>query len=108
VINTLTITIIVEGMVGIGYSIWQRKPIIPIVITSIFANLITQSFLWIGLSFFFQHYLLTLSISEILIWFLEGILLHVVRANKLNFKESLFLSLIMNAASFGVGWLLPV
>jgi hypothetical protein len=108
VIYTLLITIVIEGMVVIGYSIWHRKPAIPILLTSIFANLITQSFLWIALNIFFQHYLMTLWIAELFIWLIESVLFFVFRWNGLTFRESLFLSLLVNLSSFGVGWLLPI
>jgi hypothetical protein len=108
VIKTLGITIIIESLVGARYSAYRKKPTLSILITCVIANLITQSLLWISLRFLFQHYLMTLFISEIIIWFIEGILLYAIRSNQLNFNESLVLSFIMNASSFGVGWLLPV
>jgi hypothetical protein len=97
-----------ESLIGVGYSVWRKKPTLSIFVTSVIANFITQVLLWLALKFLFQHYLLTLFISEILIWFIEGILLCVVSSNQLNFKEALFLSFIMNISSFAVGWLLPV
>ena len=108
VIHTLLVTIIVEGAVGLAYSLWRKKPIVPILITSIFANLLTQSFLWIALSIFFHHYLTTLFIAEILIWIIESVLYYRLRFNQLSVRESLFLSLIMNLSSFAFGLFLPV
>jgi hypothetical protein len=108
VIFTLLFTIVIEGVVVIGYSIWHRKPTAPILLTSIFANLITQSLLWIGLNLFFHYYLATLFVAEILIWMIESVLLHFFPANRLGLTESILLSLIMNLASFGVGWFLPI
>ncbi|HEX6036284.1 MAG TPA: hypothetical protein VFY83_17730, partial [Anaerolineales bacterium] len=71
-ILTLFITILVEGLVVIGYSLWRKKPIKPILFTSIWGNLITQSLLWVVLNLFFQNYLVTLLTSEILIWVIES------------------------------------
>lgn len=107
-IQTLAITIVVESVVCVLYAIRRRKPVWPILITSVFANLITQSLLWIVLNLFYQHYLLTLLIAEIFIWVIEGSLLFGLRSNQLNVGESLFLSLLMNLSSLGIGWFLPI
>jgi hypothetical protein len=107
-IITLLITIVVETIIVIGYCRWRDKPRLPVVFTSIAANLVTQSLLWIALLIFFRHYLLTLLVAEGLIWIVESLLLYFVPVNQLYFREALFLSLGMNLASFGVGWFLPL
>ena len=107
-IRTLLVTIIIEGVVGLAYSIWRKKPIGPIFITSVIANLITQSLLRIMLSIFYQHYLLILFIAEFLIWIIESALLYGFRFNQLSIRESLLLSFMMNLSSFALGWLLPI
>jgi hypothetical protein len=107
-IGTLLITIMLEGAVVIGYSLWKKKPVRPILFTSFCGNLVTQSLLWIGLNLFFRNYLVTLLIAEILISAMEGLLLYSIRPNQLNPKEVIFLSLWMNATSFMLGWFLPV
>ncbi len=107
-ITALPVTIIVEGVIGLVYSIWREKPVVPILITGILANLLTQPLLWIAVSYFFQHYLATLFVAEILIWMFESLLLYGFRFNRLNFRESFYLSFSMNLASFSIGWLLPV
>jgi hypothetical protein len=107
-IITLFITIIIESVLVIGYSHWGKKPVKPILFTSICGNLITQSLLWTVLSLFYQNYLLTLLIAEILIWFIEAALLYAIPVNQLRFKEAILLSLGMNALSFAVGWFLPI
>lgn len=107
-IATLSLTIFIEGAVVLGYSIRRKKPVLPILLTSAFANLVTQSLLWLGLNLFFRHYLVTLFFTEILIWMVESVLLYCFPANQLGFKESVLLSLMMNLASFGLGWLLPI
>jgi hypothetical protein len=108
VIRTLLVTIIVEGTVGLGYSIWRKKPIVPLFITSVIANLLTQSLLWIVLSLFYRHYLTALFVAEFLIWMIESVLLYSFRFNRLSVRESLFLSFMMNLSSFALGWLLPI
>ena len=105
---SLPITVILEAAICLGYSIWQSKPIGPIIFTSIFANLITQSMLWIALNIFFQHYLVTLFVAEILIWMIEGVGLNSFRANRLDIRQALTLSLLMNLSSFGLGWFLRI
>ena len=107
-INTLLVTILVEGAVGLAYALWRKKPVAAILITSIFANLITQSLLWIGLNLFFDHYLIALFVAEILIWVIESVLLYLIPANHLDLTESALLSLMMNLTSFGIGWFLPI
>jgi hypothetical protein len=105
---TLFITILTEGVIASTYSLWRKKPLGPILLTSIVANGITQSFLWVVLNLFFQHYLITLLIAETVVWIIESLLLYSFPANQLNLKEATLLSLSMNLTSFGLGWLLPV
>jgi hypothetical protein len=107
-ILTLVITIFIEGIIVVSYTIWRRKPLGPILLTSIVANLITQSLLWIALSLFFQKYLVTLSVAEILIWVIESFLLYRFSANQLSLQEAVLLSLLMNTSSFALGWFMPV
>lgn len=107
-IVTLLITIIIESVIVIGYSLWAKKSFKTILLTSISGNLVTQSLLWILLNLFFRHYLTTLLIGEFLIWIIESLLLYSIRSNHLNLREATLLSLAMNAASFGLGWFLPV
>jgi hypothetical protein len=108
VIFTLLVTLLVEGAVCLGYSIWRKKPVRPVLLTSLLANLVTQSLLWVALNLFFQHYVVTLFIAEILIWLMESVFLFGLRMNRLSMREALLLSLMMNASSFGLGLFLPV
>jgi hypothetical protein len=107
-ILSLSITIIIEGFVVLGYSLWRRKLFLPILFTSVCGNLITQSLLWIALNIFYGHYLVVLSVAELLIWMIESILLYAVPANRLRFTDAVLLSLSMNIISFALGWFLPV
>jgi hypothetical protein len=91
-----------------GYSLRRRKPIQPILYTSLCINLITQSLLWVALNLFFQHYLIALLTGEIMIWVAESLLLYAVPANRLHFMEAVLLSFSMNVASFAPGWFLPI
>jgi hypothetical protein len=105
--RTLCITIIIEGAVVIGYSLWRKQPIRPLLFTSLCINLITQSLLWIVLNLFFHHYLLALFTGEVLIWAIESLLLYAVAINRLHLRQAVLLSLSMNVASFAFGWFLP-
>ena len=105
---TLTITILVEGVLASLFSLKFAKPIGPILITSLIGNLLTQSLLWLGLWVFYRQYLTALFVAEVLIWLLEGSLFYIVRANQLRLAEALWLSLGLNLSSFALGWWLPV
>ena len=107
-ILTVVVTMLVEGIVVAGYGTWRKKPLGPLLATSMIANLITQSMLWMVLSLFFQYYLFSLLIAEACIWMLESFMLYGISANQLRLKEAVFLSLAMNLASFSVGWFLPI
>ena len=107
-IITLLITIILEGVVVLVYSVWRKKPVRPILFTSICVNIITQSLLWVVLNLSFRHYLITLFVAEILIWMIESVLLWYIPANRLRFADAIFLGLIMNLSSFAPGWFLPI
>jgi hypothetical protein len=108
VIFTLAATIFIEGIVVSIYSHWRKKPLLPILLTSIFANFITQSLLWIALLLFFHQYWLVLIVMEIFIWLIESLIFYRVRANSLTLKEAMLLSLAINLASFSAGMFLPV
>lgn len=107
-ILTLIATILFEGVVVIGYCIWRKKPAQPILFTSVFINLITQSLLWIVLNFFFSNYLVALLVAEILIWLIESLALYSIPANQLKLIDAISLSLGMNLLSLTLGWFLPV
>ena len=89
-----------------GYALWRRKPVYPILLTTLFANII-KSFLWIAALIFFQHYLVALLLAETLIWILESALLYVIPANQLGLPQVFFLSLGMNLFIVSLGWFLP-
>ncbi|MDQ2692053.1 MAG: hypothetical protein M3Y68_08495 [Chloroflexota bacterium] len=107
-ILTLLITLLVESPIAVGYALWRRKPLRLILFTSICGNLLTQSLLWLLLNFFFDQYFVVLILAEILIWILEGLLLHVVAFDQLPITEAMLLSFLMNTASIALGWFLPV
>jgi len=106
-IGTLSITVTVESIIVIGYCVWRRKTIRPILLAGICLNFVTQFVLWVVLNIFFQQYIIALLVAEILIWVIEGLALYWIKANQLQWSEALSLSLVMNLASFATGWFLP-
>lgn len=106
-ILTLLLTLVLETFVAAGFCHWRRKPFKSIILTAGIANLLTQSLLWLVLNLFYRHYLPALFLAEIVIWLVESAALHLFPSNRLGWREALLLSLAMNLASFGVGWLLP-
>jgi hypothetical protein len=107
-IVTLLVTIVIEGLVVLIYSTLYAKPFRPLLITSLIANLLTQSLLWIVLNLFFQHYLVILCFAEILIWMIESYWLYRFSANHLRLPDAALLSLFMNLMSFATGLFLPI
>ena len=107
-IATIAITIFVESGVVVGYALLRKKPLIHILLSSILANLLTQSCLWVILNLFPFHYLSTLLIAEIGIVGVEGFIMYYYKYNQLKLAEAFLLSLTMNLASFTLGWFLPV
>jgi hypothetical protein len=108
VIATLAITFLIESVVVTAYAIWRRKPLKYLLLSSLCANLFTQSFLWGALNLFPLHNLVTLFIAEVYILGMEAAILYLFRYNQLKLREAILLSLVMNLASFGIGWLLPI
>jgi hypothetical protein len=108
VIATLAITILVESTLVATYAIWRKKPLKHLLFSSLCANLFTQSFLWVAVNIFPGQYLVTLFSTEIGIWGMEALILYLYRYNRLKPGEAMFLSLVVNLTSFGIGWLLPI
>jgi hypothetical protein len=105
---TLLLSVLIEGVVAAGYGLWRSKPLRPLLLAVIAANAFTQFLLWIALTLNPEHYLPTLFAAEAVIWLIEAAFLFVVPGARLGLAESLLLSLVMNLASFGIGWFLPV
>lgn len=74
------------------------------ILVSSLANVLTQCLLWAVLSRYYEHYLVALFSAEALIWSLEALVLRLL----LPTRRAVILSLLMNGASFGLGWFLPL
>jgi hypothetical protein len=107
-ILSLLATILIEGVVIIGYARWRKKPAGRLFLIGVLANLLTQSLLWGALYLFPTQYLAALFTAEGCIVVIESAILHCVPGARLPGFEALGLSLAMNLTSFGIGWFLPV
>ena len=107
-IVTLLITILVEGGASVIYATRRTKPVLPILLTSVFGNLVTQPLLWFLLTLAYRHYLVALVVGEIAVWAIESFLFHAIPFNQLNLKEAALLSLGVNGISLAIGWFLPI
>jgi hypothetical protein len=108
VIQTLLLSILIEGIIVAGYSLWRRRPLWRLLLALLAANILTQLLLWIALDLIPGRYLATLFGAESLIWLIEGVCLYIFPGTQIKLGDALGLSLIMNLASFGVGWFLPI
>ncbi len=107
-IKTIVTTVLIEAVIIIGYAQFRKKPALQLLFSGTLANLFTQAFLWIGLSFSPFPYLPTLLVMELIIVGIEAFILYVYGKNNLSQKEAFILSFCMNLASFSLGWFLPV
>ena len=101
-------TILIEGCVVFIYCTRHKKNAGKLLGASLLVNVLTQVALWAALRVFFQQYIIALFAAEMLIWLAESFLLYYLVRQQLKWSEAFLLSLMMNAASFGVGWFLPV
>jgi hypothetical protein len=105
----LIITLVVELLLGTGYVLWKKRSA-PIILTVILLlNLITQPVLWITLSGFSgMNPIFWTIFAEVVVWLVEAGGLYLSQRNSMRFREALWVSLALNAASFVIGSLLPV
>ena len=102
------VTIAVEDLVVLAYSLWRKKPTLALLLSSTGVNIMTQLGLWLTLNVSFHDYVATLFAAEYLIWVAEGLAMHLYRPNHLRWREAMLLSLAMNLTSLSIGWFLPV
>lgn len=101
---TIPLTILIEGLV---LWLWCRarcEDFRRILITLTLANLLTQALLITALTLSPFRYWPTLLTMEAAIVIIEALALRVI---DLPARKALALSLLVNAASFGIGLLLP-
>jgi hypothetical protein len=105
----LIITLVVELLLGAGYALWRKRPVDVILTVILLLNLITQPVLWVTISAFSGLSPVFLIVfAELAVWLIEAGGLYLSQRNSMPFREALWVSLALNAASFIVGGLLPV
>lgn len=110
VVPTLPLTFALEGSILIGYAISQKEPV-PTWLTLAFGiNLITQPLLILALIFSGGggESFWVLIIAEVLVFTTEMGILRLIKRQDLGWVQAALISLIINAASFGIGLILPV
>jgi hypothetical protein len=105
----LVITLVVELLLGTGYVLWKKRPASVILTVILLLNLITQPVLWITVSGFSGvSPVFLILFAEVVVWLVEAGGLYLSQRNSMRFREALWVSFSLNAASFVVGSLLPI
>jgi hypothetical protein len=102
------LTVVAEGLLALVYTNVQKRPRFTLLTLVTLANLISQPGLWLISFRADDANIVSLGVSECIVWLLEAVLLYVWQRKTLSFKESLGLSLLLNAVSFAIGLLLPL
>jgi hypothetical protein len=105
----LTPTLITELLLGVIYTFWRILPKMQTLTVILLLNLITQPALWLSVSGFSVHYpILIVLFAETVVWLMEGVGIFLALRKRIGIGEALLVSLVLNAASFGIGLLLPL
>jgi hypothetical protein len=105
----LTPTLITELLLGVIYTFWRILPKMQTLTVILLLNLITQPALWLSVSGFSGHYpILIVLFAETVVWLMEGVGIFLALRKRIGIGEALLVSLVLNAASFGIGLLLPL
>jgi len=109
---SLPLTLLIEGALAAGYARLRKWPIATVVTVVLLASLLTQPLLQLALSFTggngWTPHLTWILILESAIWLVEAGVLALTLRRTANLLECLGLSFVLNAVSFGIGWLLPL
>jgi len=104
----LPITVLLEVFLAAGYALWRKRPVFPLVVVVVAINVFTQIGLWGVLENLRSGNALAFTLAlEAGIWLVEALLLYFTGRKAVGFKEAALLSLLLNAASFGIGLALP-
>jgi len=106
----LLATTVIEGAIVLAYAAARGLRTYHWLTYVVLINLATQPALWclMGLLPADIAYVPALAVGESLVWLVEATLLYLLTGGQLSLKKALLLSLGLNAASLGVGLLLPV
>ncbi len=106
---TLPITLVLEAALALLYARLRRRDGLTLMTLTLLVNLITQPLLWVVLTGHAGGYaFLMFGILELGIILVEAVLLYLMQGKELPFKEAMLVSLLLNAASFGVGLFLSI
>jgi hypothetical protein len=107
----LLATLAIEMPIAVAYILWRRRPAVVLLTVVWTMNVITRSLLSFAVIAFFPrmggYSLRWILFAELLIWIIEAAYLTLAMRKEARFGEALLLSLVLNGASFGIGWLLP-
>ncbi len=105
----LVTTLVVELVLGAVYCTWRKRPLVLVLTVIFMINLFTQPALWLTISGFSGHYPVILVIFvETIVTLVEAAGVFMTLRKRIGFGEALIFSLVLNAASFGIGLLLPL
>lgn len=101
-------TLAVELILGLIYALWRKHPLFYLLTVILLMNMITQPILWMTLSSTFVGLSVVRTlIAEVIVWLVEGWILLKALPGRVTNKEAFLLSLVLNLASFGIGYILP-
>jgi hypothetical protein len=103
-------TLAIELPLAIGYLLWRKRSAVYLLTIVLMMNIITHALLSYFMGAFFDLtaiHLLWILVCEFVIWIIEAAILAFALRKEARFLEALLLSLVLNGASFGIGWLLP-
>jgi hypothetical protein len=105
--RTFLLTLIIESVCTSLYLAIKkesgRKILMGVVIANIFSQPAFVSFVYMFITSFTG-----ILIAEIIIWLVEALIIYFIQRKYFAFKHILALAFILNAASFGIGLLLPI
>ena len=106
----LLATLAIELPIAVAYVCWRKLPAV-FLITIVWAmNTVTRpllSFIVVSVYPLIGSSLPWILFFELAIWIVEAAILAVAMRKMARYREAVLFSLIMNGASFGIGWLLP-
>ena len=105
----LLTTVIIEVLLGLGYALWRKRPLLIVLTTILLLTLATQPALWVTISALNSRYSwIAILIAELVVWLVEALGLFLVQRKSVKFTEMLLLSLALNVASFVIGLFLAL
>lgn len=106
-IYAFVFTLAIEGFMSLVYLKYTKTPVKKIVYGVLLANVFTHP-LFVMASTIFAYKMTTIIMLETIVWLVEAWIVNKVQGKQFPFKTILILTIILNAASFGIGLLLPI